>query len=124
MDSFFTEDVIDTLSLSFWAQTAPLKDSYERQESFRLLWLGEALKKNRNWTGLNAEQAVDYAIAEHHGWFPADIEKLSVKHKWLALSAVRSALYALPGGKTFQRRTEKKLDWLDSPWRFENLGTV
>lgn len=117
MDSFFTEDIIDTLSLSFWAQTAPLKDSYERQDSFRLLWLGETLKKTCNRAGLNAEQALDYAITEHHGWFPGDVEKLSVKHKWLALTEVRSALYAQPGGKSFRYMTEKKLDWLDDPFR-------
>ncbi|QAB32072.1 hypothetical protein [Pantoea ananatis] len=118
MDSFFTEDVIDSLSPALWAQTAPLEDRFKRQECFRLLWLGEALRKARNWTDLSAEQAADYAIAEHHGWFPGDVENLSVKHKWLALTEVKSALYAQPGGKSFRYMTEKKLDWLDSPWRF------
>ncbi|MEJ1267027.1 hypothetical protein WDV93_04475 [Pantoea ananatis] len=43
MDSFFPEDVIDTLSKTFWQRVSAMKGLIERHQSFRLLWFGEAL---------------------------------------------------------------------------------
>lgn len=75
MDSFFPEDVIDTLSKTFWQRVSAMKGLIERHQSFRLLWFGEALKRNRNWTGISAEQAVNQAISESHGLPLSDVKK-------------------------------------------------
>ncbi|MGG6108091.1 hypothetical protein [Pantoea sp. SJZ147] len=118
MDSFFPEDVIETLSKTFWQRVSAVKGLIERHQSFRLLWFGEALKRNRNWTGVTAEQAVNRAISEHHGLLLADVRKMTIAQKWVALVPLRKALYSRPDGKTFQWLVEKKLDELDRPCRF------
>ncbi len=75
MDSFFPEDVIDTLSKTFWQRVSAMKGLIERHQSFRLLWFGEALKRNHNWTDISAEQAVNRVISESQGLPLAEVRE-------------------------------------------------
>jgi len=118
MDSFFPEDVIDTLSKTFWQRVSAMKGLIERHQSFRLLWFGEALKRDHNWTDISAEQAVNRVISESQGLPLAEVRKMTIAQKWVALSTVRKTLYSQPDGKTFQWLVEKKLDELDNPGQF------
>ncbi|ENS3353405.1 hypothetical protein ACEZ7N_000594 [Salmonella enterica] len=118
-----TEDDFDNISRHFWRE-AEQERPEDRQLKFRLMWLGEWLQRTHNWSiqhhRCTPMQALHYAIIRRHHWLPADVEKLTLRELSVALTEEWSAY--LPACNVWlSDYVEKKLDWLDSPYRFASV---
>jgi len=113
------EDEFDKISCRFWREAEQEKPE-ERQLMFRLLWLGEWLQRTHNWRIQHGKcspmQTLRYAVIRRHRWFPADVEKLTLRELSVALTEEWS-LYPPASNVWLKDYVEKKLDWFDSPFR-------
>ena len=119
IDLVYNDDVFDNLSKRFWEESKKAPKE-ERQMVYRLLWLGEWLSKSNQWKqqfrNCSPKDALHYAVIRRHHLLPADVSKMS----WAELSlALTDDWTDFAGLKQLQTRIERKLDWLDTPFRFE-----
>lgn len=119
IDWVYNDDVFDNQSKRFWEEA--LKTSgEERHLVFRLLWLGDWLSKSNQWKqqffNCSPKDALRYAVVRRHRLLPADVFGMS----WAELSlALTEDWTDFVGRAHLKARIERKLDWLDDPFRIE-----
>lgn len=119
IDLGYNDDVFNNQSKRFWEEAQKASED-ERHLVFRLLWLGDWLSRSNQWKqqffNCSPKDALRYAVIRRHRLLPADVSGMS----WAELSLVLTEDWTDFVGKAHLKiRIERKLDWLDGPFRIE-----
>ena len=116
------ETLFDTLSKTYWCiAKKETKITGSRHLLFRLHWLGHWLSYRHGWNKINPAltplNALHCTMMIRHNLVSSLVAHLSPEEMTDMLTEEWAEYKACPDAKDFLRKVEKRLDWLDCPFR-------